>query len=63
MAKKKSKAKKIQIFAPIIRGLSSIWRFVSKILGSAVRFIFRSSKELDLLINEMVLPFLFSFWP
>ena len=47
MAKKKSKAKKIRIFAPIIRGLSSIWRFVSKILGSAVRFIFRSSKELD----------------
>jgi len=47
MANKKNKAKKIQIFALVIRGLGSSWRLFSKILGSAVRFIFRSSKELD----------------
>ena len=47
MASKKSRAKKVRVFAPIIRGISYIWRFVAKILGSSVRFIFRSSRELD----------------
>ena len=47
MAKKKSRAKRVRIFAPLIRGLTYLWRFISKILGSSVRFISRSSRELD----------------
>lgn len=47
MAKKKSRAKRVGIFAPPIRGLTYLWRFISKILGSSVRFISRSSRELD----------------
>jgi len=47
MAKKKSRAKRVRIFAPLIRGLTYLWRFISKILGSCVRFISRSSRELD----------------
>jgi S-DNA-T family DNA segregation ATPase FtsK/SpoIIIE len=47
MAKRKKSAKKLRIFAPIIRGLTFLWRFIAKILGNGIRFIFRSSKELD----------------
>ena len=47
MAKRKKSAKKLRIFAPIIRGLTFLWRFIAKILGNSIRFIFRSSKELD----------------
>ncbi|MFM8869446.1 MAG: DNA translocase FtsK 4TM domain-containing protein, partial [Candidatus Nanopelagicus sp.] len=46
MAKKKS-AKKSKIFLPIFRGLGWVWRLVAKALGSSIRFIFRSSRELD----------------
>ena len=47
MAKKKKSATKLRIFAPLIRGSAYLWRFVAKILGNGIRFIFRSSKELD----------------
>jgi S-DNA-T family DNA segregation ATPase FtsK/SpoIIIE len=47
MAKQKKSAKKLRIFAPIIRGLTFLWRFIAKILGNGIRFIFRSSRELD----------------
>ena len=46
MAKKKS-AKKSNLLAPIFRGLGWIWRLVARAIGSSIRFIFRSSKELD----------------
>ena len=47
MAKKKKNSKSSFIFAPILRGLGWVWRLISKILGNSIRFIFRSSKELD----------------
>ena len=47
MAKRKRSAKKLRIFAPIIRGLTFLWQFIAKILGNSIRFIFRSSRELD----------------
>ena len=46
MAKKKS-AKKSNLLAPIFRGLGWIWRLIARAIGSSIRFIFRSSKELD----------------
>ncbi len=46
MARKKS-AKKSNLLAPIFRGLGWIWRLIAKAIGSSIRFIFRSSKELD----------------
>ena len=46
MAKKKS-TKKSNLLAPIFRGLGWIWRLIAKTIGSSIRFIFRSSKELD----------------
>ncbi|CAB4577141.1 unannotated protein [freshwater metagenome] len=46
MAKKKS-AKKSNLLAPIFRGLGWIWRLIAKAIGSSIRFIFKSSKELD----------------
>lgn len=46
MAKKKS-SKKSSLFTPIFRGISWSWDFIAKALGGAIRFIFRSSKELD----------------
>ena len=47
MVKKKKNSKSSFIFAPILRGLSWVWRLISKFLGNSIRFIFRSSKELD----------------
>ena len=35
------------MIAGLFRGLAALWRFVAKILGSAIRFIFRQAKELD----------------
>ena len=46
MAKKKS-AKKSNLLAPVLRGIGWLWRLIAKTLGGMVRFIFRSSKELD----------------
>ena len=47
MAKKKKNSKSSFVFAPVLRGLSWAWRLISKILGNSIRFVFRSSKELD----------------
>ena len=47
MAKKKNNSKRPRILPAITRAISSLWRLVAKILGSAIRFVFRSSKELD----------------
>ena len=47
MVKKKKNSKGSFILAPLLRGLSWVWRLISKILGNSIRFIFRSSKELD----------------
>ena len=46
MAKKKS-TKKSNFFAPLLRGIGWLWRLIARAIGSSVRFIFRSSKELD----------------
>jgi S-DNA-T family DNA segregation ATPase FtsK/SpoIIIE len=46
MAKKKS-TKKSNFFAPLLRGIGWLWRLIASAIGSSVRFIFRSSKELD----------------
>ena len=46
MAKKKS-TKKSNFFAPVLRGIGWLWRLIARAIGSSVRFIFRSSKELD----------------
>ena len=46
MAKKKT-TKKSNLFAPILRGIGWLWRLIARAIGSSVRFIFRSSKELD----------------
>ena len=46
MAKKKS-VKKPNLLAPVLRGIGWLWRLIAKTLGGMVRFIFRSSKELD----------------
>ena len=49
MAKRKSAkaAKKSSLVGGLFRGLAALWRFVAKIVGSAIRFIFRQAKELD----------------
>ena len=46
MAKKKS-TKKSNFFAPLLLGIGWLWRLIARAIGSSVRFIFRSSKELD----------------
>ena len=47
MAKKKTTAKKSNIFAPSLRAVGWLWRLIAKGLGNSIRFIFRSSQELD----------------
>ena len=47
MAKKKKNTKSAFVFAPILRAIAWLWRFIAKILGNITRFIFKSSKELD----------------
>ena len=47
MAKKKNSSKKSGILPGVARAISSVWHLISKIIGSAVRFVFRSSKDLD----------------
>jgi S-DNA-T family DNA segregation ATPase FtsK/SpoIIIE len=46
MAKKKT-AKKSNIITPVLRSIGWLWRLFARAIGSTVRFIFRSSKELD----------------
>ena len=47
MAKKKTTTKKSNIFAPLLRAVGWLWRLIAKGLGNSIRFIFRSSQELD----------------
>ena len=47
MAKKKTSAKKSNIFAPLLRAVGWLWRLIAKGIGNSIRFIFRSSQELD----------------
>src|ERR1019366_2048548 len=52
MAKRKSTsrgkaAKRSSIFGGILRALVAIWRFIAKMIGSTVRFLFKEAKELD----------------
>ena len=47
MAKKKTTSKKSNIFAPLLRAVGWFWRLIAKGLGNSIRFIFRSSQELD----------------
>ena len=47
MAKKKTSAKQSNIFAPVLRAVGWLWRLIAKGIGNSIRFIFRSSQELD----------------
>ena len=47
MAKKKTSAKQSNIFAPLLRAVGWLWRLIAKGIGNSIRFIFRSSQELD----------------
>ena len=48
MAKrKKAKSKTGAVGGALGRGLSSIWRFIAKSLGSSVRFLARGARDLD----------------
>jgi S-DNA-T family DNA segregation ATPase FtsK/SpoIIIE len=51
MAKKRSSrrktAKRSSIFGGFLRALVAIWRFIAKMIGSTVRFLFKEAKELD----------------
>ena len=47
MAKKKTSAKKSNILAPLLRAVGWLWRLIAKGIGNSIRFIFRSSQELD----------------
>ena len=48
MAKrKKAKSKTGAVGGALGRGLASIWRFIAKSLGSAVRFVARGARDLD----------------
>ena len=45
--RKKAKSKTGAVGAALGRGLSSLWRFIAKSLGSGVRFIARGARDLD----------------
>src|ERR1019366_2249220 len=51
MAKKRSSrrktAKRSSIFGGILRALVAIWRFIAKMIGSTVRFLFKEARGLD----------------
>ncbi len=47
MAKKKKRTSNRGFFSLLASGISSIWRFLSSSLGSAVRFIARGARDLD----------------
>ena len=46
-ARRKASSKKSAAANGAARGIGAIWRFVSKTLGSSVRFIFRGAQDLD----------------
>ncbi len=39
--------KKNSIFGAFAKALLSLWQFIARALGSAIRFVFRGAKELD----------------
>lgn len=45
--RKKAKSKSSVVGGALGRGLSSLWRFIAKSLGSSVRFIARGARDLD----------------
>ena len=45
--RKKAKSKSSAVGGALGRGLSSLWRFIAKSLGSSVRFIARGARDLD----------------
>ncbi len=45
--RKKAKSKTGAVGGALCRGLSSVWRFVAKSLGSSVRFLARGARDLD----------------
>jgi S-DNA-T family DNA segregation ATPase FtsK/SpoIIIE len=45
--RKKAKSKTGAVGGALGRGLASIWRFIAKSLGSAVRFVARGARDLD----------------
>lgn len=47
MARKKKRTTRRGFFSLLASGISSIWRFLSSSLGSAVRFIARGARDLD----------------
>jgi DNA segregation ATPase FtsK/SpoIIIE, S-DNA-T family len=47
VAKKKKRTSNRGFFSRLASGISSIWRFLSSSLGSAVRFIARGARDLD----------------
>lgn len=47
MAKRKKRTSSRGFFSLLVSGISSIWRFLSGSLGSAVRFIARGARDLD----------------
>ena len=47
MARKKKRTTRRCFFSLLASGISSIWRFLSSSLGSAVRFIARGARDLD----------------
>ena len=47
MAKRKKRTSSRGFFSLLASGISSIWRFLSGSLGSAVRFIARGARDLD----------------
>ena len=45
--RKKAKSKTGAVGGALGRGLSSLWRFIAKSLGSSVRFLARGARDLD----------------
>ena len=46
-ARRKASSKKSAAANGAARGVGAIWKFISKTLGSSVRFIFRGAQDLD----------------
>ena len=46
-ARKKASSKKSAAANGAARGISAIWKFIAKTIGSSVRFIFRGAQDLD----------------
>ena len=58
-APKKNKGKKKSKGSPLVRGLGGVWRFLSRNIGSSVRFLARGARDLDPAHQRDGLAFLF----